>query len=257
MGDESMSADGWLKLWRKTLDSDVWRMSYHARCIFFWLLMSVNYETGELMTSYQKIIDGVSSTAGKPLTIKQVRVAIEGMKRADVVSKIGQTEGQKILHLKVLHWDKYQASQGQTSGQTEGRPPVQDRAAFIRTEEGKNTAVKSITVKSTTVEERVALAALNSAPGYKFDFDAALEFVREMIVEFPNIDVPEEIKAWRNWLRDKPLKSTSRPHAQIRNWLKRAKPTPRFGAVTSDTILDNLCRQTDEAFRAYEANNVR
>lgn len=243
MEDETMSGEGWLKLWRKTLESDVWGMSYLSRCVFFWLLMSVNYETGEIMTNYKKIAVAVSPEASDPPTIKQVRRVIDGLIRADVVSKIGMVDGQRYLHLKVLHWERYQGNGRADHGAAKGQTLVQEGAATIETRRKNSTVPTLCTVPtSTTVEERVALAALNSAPGYKFDFDSALDFVREMMSEFPTVDVAEEIKAWRNWLRDKPLKSNSRPHAQIRNWLKRATPSVSYGQRTADEELDALCK---------------
>jgi hypothetical protein len=138
MPDMPVSAPGWLKLWRKTADSDVWGMSYLTRCVFFWILMAVNYEdrgevmAGEMTTSYRKIAKGVAPHLGKPPSVKQIRRAIDGLIGAGVVSKIGQTEGQRFLHLKVLRWDQYQSTNGTDPTAEVGQGFAQKRAPSLR-----------------------------------------------------------------------------------------------------------------------------
>jgi hypothetical protein len=73
--------------------------------------------------------------------------------------------------------------------------------------------------------ERECLNILKAALGSRFDFDTELSFIRTQLVDFPFVDVAEELRKWKTWLIDKPLTTKSRPHSQIRNWLKNAKPS--------------------------------
>jgi hypothetical protein len=59
-------------------------------------------------------------------------------------------------------------------------------------------------------------------PGYPFDQQLDQAFVQELLDDFPNLDVLEEIKRFR-WYYDNqpPLR---RPRATIRRWIARALP---------------------------------
>jgi hypothetical protein len=129
MDDTTMSAEGWVKWWRKALESEVWRTSYISRCVFMWLLSSVNYEdktlpAGEMYTTYQKIAAGIAPEHGKHPSQKQIRLALDGLKRAEVVEANRHSNGRGCLHVKVLHWDRYQgngrADHQEETGQQEG-----------------------------------------------------------------------------------------------------------------------------------------
>ena len=50
-----------------------------------------------------------------------------------------------------------------------------------------------------------------------------LEFLKELSLEFPNIDYVEEIKRKCSWWRDHPLIKKSNIHLQLRNWFSLAK----------------------------------
>lgn len=74
-------------------------------------------------------------------------------------------------------------------------------------------------------DERESLNVLKAALGSRYDFTTELEFVRVLLADFPLVDIVEELRKWKTWLLDKPLTTNSRPHSQIRNWMKNAKPT--------------------------------
>lgn len=66
------------------------------------------------------------------------------------------------------------------------------------------------------------LRELKAIKGYPFDFRKDLDFVRDLTVEFPTLDLLEEVKKWRTYKLDKPLKAKSNPRLQFRNWLQKA-----------------------------------
>ena len=53
--------------------------------------------------------------------------------------------------------------------------------------------------------------------------DSLLEFLKELSLEFPDIDYVEEIKKKCSWWRDHPLNKKSNIHLQLRNWFSLAK----------------------------------
>lgn len=71
-----------------------------------------------------------------------------------------------------------------------------------------------------TDNEKNILDLLKNVPGYKFKLDTDLAFIRDLQNDFPMTNVLDKLKGWKVWLLDHPLKKTSNPRSQIRNWLK-------------------------------------
>jgi len=79
-----------------------------------------------------------------------------------------------------------------------------------------------LTTPDVTEQEREILNIIKGVKGYKFDYSKDLEFLRKLAVDFPLVDIGEEVKKWEVWLYDHPLTKKSNPRSQIRNWLKNA-----------------------------------
>lgn len=135
-----------MKVYRKMLDSDVWGTSYLARCIFLWLLLSVDYEQrklppGEMLTTYAKVAAAVAPKYGKAPTQKQVRTALDSLRSAEVVATDRHTNGQTCLHIKVLHWQDYQGNGRADPLATLGRSSGDGRAPIVKESRSKNQEV--------------------------------------------------------------------------------------------------------------------
>ena len=91
-----------------------------------------------------------------------------------------------------------------------------------RVEESRDASSPEHEDPSVTVSEREILSILKGVKGYTYCYSKDLEFLRKIVVDFPQVDIQEEIKKWETWLFDHPLKKTSNPRSQIRNWLKNA-----------------------------------
>jgi hypothetical protein len=63
-------------------------------------------------------------------------------------------------------------------------------------------------------------------PGYPFQLALDTLFVRELLEDFPDIDVLEEIKTYR-WYYDHEL-SKKNHRASIRRWMANTKPRARW-----------------------------
>lgn len=101
-----------------------------------------------------------------------------------------------------------------------------------------------------TSYEQTALDELQKVPGYPFDPDKDLEFIRELTKDFPNVDPVTEVKRWRTYKKDKPLQPKSKPRLQLRNWFeiaaKDAKPRGRADPNRDRTKERELIRQLYE-----------
>jgi hypothetical protein len=73
-----------------------------------------------------------------------------------------------------------------------------------------------------TDAEREILNKLKAVSGYPFDYAKDLEFIRELAVDYPAIDILEQVKKYAVWLLDNPYKAKSNPRLQFRNWCKNS-----------------------------------
>jgi hypothetical protein len=63
-----------------------------------------------------------------------------------------------------------------------------------------------------------------SLPGYPFDDEIDNDFVGELLSDFPNIDILDEIKAFRWYYNNKPAAQASTIRLALRRWVARGKP---------------------------------
>ena len=67
----------------------------------------------------------------------------------------------------------------------------------------------------------------SSLPGYPFEPGVDAQFVDELLDDFPNADILEEIKAFR-WFHDnQPAARTSNLRLAIRRWILRGQTQSR------------------------------
>lgn len=62
---------------------------------------------------------------------------------------------------------------------------------------------------------------------YPFDPDLDTCFVEELLRDFPDLDVLEQIKAFRWYYDDAPLSGVKKPRVTLRRWLANALPRHR------------------------------
>jgi hypothetical protein len=126
-----MSADGWVKLWRKLEDSDVWELSPLALRVWVWILLHASREAhtwrgiglqpGDLITSYDQIAKGVAWKQDREKIVPTVDAIRWTLKTLKSHQALHQEPHQGGLYLKVLHWDQYQSEKPRT---TPGTIPV-------------------------------------------------------------------------------------------------------------------------------------
>jgi hypothetical protein len=75
----------------------------------------------------------------------------------------------------------------------------------------------------TTTEERENLNTMKSIKDYPFDYQKDLDLLRQLSVDFPDIDIRAQIKRFAVYKLDKPLSKKSNPRLQLRNWMEKAR----------------------------------
>jgi hypothetical protein len=62
----------------------------------------------------------------------------------------------------------------------------------------------------------------NHLPDYPFSPDIDASFVKELIDDFPGIDILEEIKSFRWYYDNQPLAHAKKPRLALRRWVAKA-----------------------------------
>ena len=63
-------------------------------------------------------------------------------------------------------------------------------------------------------------------PAYPFRRDVDRPFVEELLTDFPQVDLLEQIKAFRWYYDNGPFARLRKPRLALRRWLVNAKPRP-------------------------------
>lgn len=90
----------------------------------------------------------------------------------------------------------------------------------IKTNIKTNTTATTIAVTET--EEKI-LKTLQQIGGWPYDLETDISHIRKLILDYPEINMLDEVKKFRDWHLDKPLKKNSNPRLQLRNWCIKAK----------------------------------
>lgn len=117
---------GYFKVWRQLENSDLWRTDPLTIKIWLWILMHVCHkeqrlpnltlQPGELITTYAEImkamvVPGHGFRKKFDPSLQTVRTSMQALCDLYVIAK-QQAPQQGGLHIKVLHWAKYQSNDG-------------------------------------------------------------------------------------------------------------------------------------------------
>lgn len=236
--------DGWIKLYRSFLtNGHLQSMPDAALRIWVISLLSADIRNGQFTTSYSVLRE---QTGYGRSTISQALAWLEQPPNNTPYISREQRTGQP-MRIQVVNWRIYQSSFG-TGGdgsspvsgllngatrpklgphpsetRTGDTPQSQSTSASrtsLRREERKNK--KGERSLDPTETERHILHELKQVRGYPFNSDRDLEYIRMLVVDFPTLDIREEIKKWRTYKLDKPLEKKSNPRSQLRNWCSKA-----------------------------------
>jgi hypothetical protein len=69
---------------------------------------------------------------------------------------------------------------------------------------------------------RELLNILKNIKNYPLDIGADTGFIQQLLIDYPALDIKEELKKWAIYKLDKPLTGKSNPRSQFRNWCKKA-----------------------------------
>ena len=78
------------------------------------------------------------------------------------------------------------------------------------------------TVSNISGQERSCISLLKSIPGYPFQYGKDLVLIRDLLADFPMLDLGDEIKDWKTWLMDNNLEGKRNYRSRLRRWMKNS-----------------------------------
>lgn len=150
--------DGYVKLWRKSLKSDVWDNPNVWR-LWCWLLMKASYQSCKLTVGLtlvelapgELVFGRKKCSIETGLSEKKVRNCLQALKTA---SRIAIKTASKFSIVSIINWGDYQVeitTKGQLNGQQKGQQGASKGPAKGHKQEGKE--VKNVKNKETTLCE--------------------------------------------------------------------------------------------------------
>jgi predicted phage replisome organizer len=97
--------------------------------------------------------------------------------------------------------------------------------------------------KEINIIHRNLLHTLKNIKDWPFDYNKDLEHIKSLEVDFPQIDLLDEVQRFKAYKLDKPLKQGSNARLQLRNWCANAikfKRTKQSGGFNLDQKLKEL-----------------
>lgn len=191
---------GYVRLYRKTLDCDVWKHDKNAWLIFMYLLMKVDRETGSYDTGRFALAEQINMKSG---------TTYKALKRLEKAKMVTLASNNKYTKITVSNWKEYQPDN--TNGNntvTTGEQP------------GNNTV---------TLNKKRELRIKNR--------DSVSEKIEDFQIQFPKIDVPHEWEKCVDYYVGKG-KQVKDWQATFRNWLRSEIPKKMIGSVYSREELD-------------------
>lgn len=220
---------GWIKLHRQIMDNPLYKQKRKFSKFEAWIdiLLSVNHREGKVLIDYsvETVNRGEFITSEVKLANKwnwdrkTVRKFLTLLQQEEMILK---SSTKRWTSITVINWDKYQLD-GQEVGQEVGQGVGQDRDRGLDTNKNdKNDKNEKNKELVNDLFSRELLNQLKKINNYPFDIEKDTEFINSLLVDYPTLDIKEELKKWATYKLDKPLTKKSNARSQFRNWCKNA-----------------------------------
>ena len=135
--------------------------------------------------------------------------------------------------LYVTKWEKYQFSErhkrrleGEMSDETDTMSPKKDPII-----DNSTLNDNKLDNRENEIKREYILNLLSKVKDYPFSEKKDREFIKGLMVDFPDLDALEEIKKKCAWWLSNPILKKSNPHLQLRNWFLKARQFLKEGDV--------------------------
>jgi len=215
--------DGWIKLWRKLLRSDMYKsLSSEQRDVMFACLLLASHngntwewngqaytcDPGEFITS----LESLNEVTAKNVSIQNIRTALNKLKKWQFLTYESTKSGRKIS---IINWDTYQGDQ-QTSQQSYQQRPNKELTTIKKGENVQEEEYSpSYEGEPTTSSDEVVLSSPSSngsAPLQKI-----ASFWNEALEAY-NSALPRLKKIQQNTQRHKHIRARWKENPDLETW---------------------------------------
>lgn len=229
-----MEKDGWVKLYRSTLENPIVRKDGDHLAIWVYLLLNATHEQISVLFKGQKItlnpgqlITGRKSIAFT-LHIDEYKVQ-RVLKTFENEQQIAQQMSNKNRLITVLNWSKYQECTQQTAQRLHNNCTTDAQQLHTN----KN-------VKNVRMKEDIVILPGAKAPDRPSEIDLPLndkseypiyeEQVKEWSELYPAVDVMQELRKMKGWLTANPRRKKTRRGITrfITGWLAKEQDKGRY-----------------------------
>lgn len=129
-----------------------------------------------------------------------------------------EDKSKKARQAALIRWGK-NADAIQTHSERNAKKVKESKVKESKVKEKKEEECPDI-----SQNERDCLNQLKTTPSYPFKFETDLRLIRDLLTEFPDVKILEELKKWAHRKKfDDKLTATSKPRSQLRNWMIKGK----------------------------------
>ena len=232
--------EGWVKLHRKILKSDMWKsITAMQRDLVITVMLKANHQprrwewegkvytckAGEFITS----IDSLRKPCAKGTSVQNVRTGLKKLEKWEFLTSQATKTGRKIC---IINWATYQIEEDEANIDTNRQPTDSQQTANRQLTPNKN-------VKNEKNDKEVK-HIYGKYKNVKFT-DKQLGTLK---TEFPN-DWQERIDKVSGYVESKGIKQYSNNLATIRNWAKKDKEKEVKDNGTQKYIDAGLIKSSD------------
>ncbi len=222
--------NGWILLHRKIYKNWVWDdKPFSKGQAWIDMMLMVNHTAKKILFNKEL----VEVKRGQRVT-SEVKLAERwGWSRTKVRNFLGMLEKDEMIKVdkknkrrtmfEVLNYNDYQTLEDDKKQQKNNRKTTEKQQKNTNNElELMKKNEKEEVMASASSTERKILKTIKSIPQYPFGYEDDIEYIRELMTDYPEIDILEEAKKWKTYKKDKPLKKNSNARLQLRNWMSNA-----------------------------------
>lgn len=238
---------GYILLSRRLIESEIWDKPPMYIKVWIYLLSLAQHDKfkkldrGQLRTSIPEIQEACSHFIGfrkETPSKSQIYRIIDWLRNPDdnsvhdtpTESMIETTNGTHGMVVTICNYSIYQDPKKYERNNEQNYEDVTTETGAKRSRNNINKNVKNdkelqeeeINNMPISDKEKIILNTIKSVDNYPFDYEKDLDYIRELVIEYPDIDILKQLKKWKTYKIDKPLGKKSNARLQIRNWMTNA-----------------------------------
>ena len=260
---------GWVKLWRKTQDSDMYKnLNSKQRDIMINILMLANHEErtwewqGELQTcepgQFKTSLSSLQEVCADDVSTQNIRTAIEKLEQWDFLTNKSTNSGRVIT---VVNWEDYQEEGDKGNKENNKEVTSKVKNSVITIAENKNIDLSENQLKNITQNLTKKLTKEQQRDSYNISGIESL--VKDKLTKQvtnsqqrgnKEVTTNKNNKELKNGKKTNNGKQSSPSYSEIINYLN--KKTNRNFKLSIDETREKIKTRFDEGFELEDFKNV-